>query len=126
MTKRYGGVKTFKEIVIIDTLGFISVKDSLFRYDNRYEQMFYVPNAKDLKTKFELEAGFLNQNGIDIPVFEAKVSKKVILHDQSINLILKENQVQSVDGVNGPSLKIGSMNEINTNGNWPKNYSKGN
>ena len=58
--------------------------------------------------------------------FEAKVSKKVILHDQSINLILKENQVQSVDGVNGPSLKIGSMNEINTNGNWPKNYSKDN
>jgi hypothetical protein len=126
MTKRYGGVKTYKDIVIIDTLGFVGVKDSLFGFDNRYSQMFYVPNAKDPKTKFELNAGFLNQNGIDIPVFEAKVSKKVILHDQSINLILKENQVQSVDGVNGPSLKIGSMNEINTNGNWPKNYSKGN
>lgn len=126
MTKRYGGVKTYKDIVIIDTLGFVGVKDSLFGSDNRYSQMFYVPNAKDPKTKFELNAGFLNQNGFDIPVFEAKVSKKVILHDQSINLILKENQVQSVDGVNGPSLKIGSMNEINTNGNWPKNYSKGN
>ena len=33
---------------------------------------------------------------------------------------------QSVDGVNGSSLKIGSMNEVNTNGNWPKNYSKDN
>tara|TARA_A100001011_G_scaffold400216_1_gene513255 strand:+ start:16141 stop:17022 length:882 start_codon:yes stop_codon:yes gene_type:complete len=126
MTKRYGGVKTYKDIIIIDTLGFIQVKDSLFGFDNRYEQMFYVPNAKDPKTKFELNAGFLNQNGIDIPVFEAKISKKVILHDQSINLVLKENQVQSVDGVNGRSLKIGSMNEVNTNGNWPKNYSKGN
>tara|TARA_S200000501_G_scaffold369475_1_gene409024 strand:- start:12435 stop:13034 length:600 start_codon:yes stop_codon:yes gene_type:complete len=126
MTKRYGGVKTYKDIVIVDTLGFIGVKDSLFGFDNRYQQMLYVPNAKDSKTKFELNAGFLNQNGIEIPVFEAKVSKKVILHDQSINLILKENQVQSVDGVNGTSLKIGSMDEINTNGNWPKNYSKGN
>ena len=126
MTKRYGGVKTYKDIIIIDTLGFIQVKDSLFGFDNRYEQMFYVPNAKDPKTKFELNAGFLNQNGFDIPVFEAKISKKVILHDQSINLVLKENQVQSVDGVNGRSLKIGSMNEVNTNGNWPKNYSKGN
>ena len=126
MTKRYGGVKTYKDIVIIDTLGFIGVKDSLFGFDKRYLEMFNVPYAKDSKTKFELNAGFLNQNGIDIPVFEAKVSKKVILHDQPINLILKENQVQSVDGVNGPSLKIGSMNEINTNGNWPKNYSKGN
>ena len=75
-------------------------------------------------TKFDLKAGFLNQNGIDIPVFEALVKKRVILHDQSLNLILKENQVQSVDGVNGASLKIGSMDEVNTNGNWPKNYSK--
>ena len=124
MTKRYGGVKTYKYIVIVDTLGFVSVKDSLFGFDNRYETMMYVPFSKNDDTKFELKAGFLNQNGIDIPVFEALVKKRVILHDQSLNLILKENQVQSVDGVNGASLKIGSMDEVNTNGNWPKNYSK--
>ena len=126
MTKRYGGVKTFKDIVIVDTLGFVSVKDSLFGFDDRYLNMMYVPFSKDDQTRFELQAGFLNQNGIDIPVFEAFVKKRVILYDQSLNLVLKENQVQSVDGVNGPSLKIGSMNEVNTNGNWPKNYSKDN
>ncbi|MAU31381.1 MAG: hypothetical protein CMC36_05710 [Flavobacteriaceae bacterium] len=124
MTKRYGGVKTYKDIVIVDTLGFVSVKDSLFGVDNRYETMMYVPFSKNDNTKFQIKAGFLNQNGIDIPVFEALVKKRIILHDQSLNLILKENQVQSVDGVNGPSLKIGSMDEVNTNGNWPKNYSK--
>ena len=124
MTKRYGGVKTYKDIVIVDTLGFVSVKDSLFGVDNRYETMMYVPFSKNDGTKFELKAGFLNQNGIDIPVFEALVKKRIILHDQSLNLVLKENKVQSVDGVNGPSLKIGSMDEVNTNGNWPKNYSK--
>ena len=124
MTKRYGGVKTYKDIVIVDTLGFVSVKDSLFGIDSRYETMMYVPFSKKDDTKFVLRAGFLNQNGIDIPVFEALVKKRIILHDQSLNLILKENQVQSVDGVNGPSLKIGSMDEVNTNGNWPKNYSK--
>ncbi len=124
MTKRYGGVKTYKDIIIVDTLGLVSVKDSLFGFDERYKTMMYVPFSKDNETKFELEAGFLNQNGIDIPVFEAFVKKKIILHDQSTNLVLKENQVQSVDGVNGSSLKIGSMNEVNTNGNWPKNYSK--
>ena len=126
MTKRYGGVKTFKDIVIVDTLGFISVKDSLFGFDDRYLSMMYVPFSKDDQTRFQLKAGFLNQNGIDIPVFEAFVKKRVILYDQSLNLVLKENQVQSVDGVNGSSLKIGSMNEVNTNGNWPKNYSKDN
>ena len=126
MTKRYGGVKTFKDIVIVDTLGFISVKDSLFGFDDRYLSMMHVPFSKDDQTRFQLKAGFLNQNGIDIPVFEAFVKKRVILYDQSLNLVLKENQVQSVDGVNGSSLKIGSMNEVNTNGNWPKNYSKDN
>jgi len=125
MTKRYGGVKTYKDIVIIDTIyPKISVKDSLFGLDRRYKSMMYVPFSKNDETKFELKAGFLDQNGINIPVFEALVKKRVILFDQSLNLILKENQVQSVDGVNGPSLKIGSMNEVNTNGNWPKNYSK--
>ena len=124
MTKRYGGVKTYKDIIIVDTLGFVSVKDSLFGLDNRYQTMMNVPFSKKDDTKFELKAGFLNQNGIDIPVFEALVKKRVILYDQSTNLVLKENQVKSVDGVNGPSLKIGSMNEVNTNGNWPKNYSK--
>ena len=126
MTKRYGGVKTYKDIVIVDTLGLVSVKDSLFGFDDRYLRMMNIPFSKNDQTRFELKAGFLNQNGIDIPVFEAFVRKRVILHDQSLNLVLKENQVQSVDGVNGPTLKIGSMNEVNTNGNWPKNYSKEN
>lgn len=126
MTKRYGGVKTYKDIVIVDTLGLVSVKDSLFGFDDRYLRMMNVPFSKNDQTKFELKAGFLSQNGIDIPVFESFVRKRVILHDQSLNLVLKENQVQSVDGVNGPTLKIGSMNEVNTNGNWPKNYSKDN
>ena len=50
--------------------------------------------------------------------------KDVILYDQDKNLVKKEEQVVSVDGVNGPTLKVGSMDEVNTNGNWPKNYSK--
>jgi len=124
LTKRYGGVKTYKDIIIVDTLGFVSVKDSLFGVDNRFQKMMYVPFSKTGAVKFQLKAGFLNQNGIDIPVFESKVMKKVVLHDQNSDLIFKENQVKSVDGVNGPSLKIGSMDEVNTNGNWPKNYTK--
>jgi hypothetical protein len=124
MTRRYGGVKTYKDIVIVDTLGFVSVKDSLFGSDNRYTKMMYVPGAEDDKTMFELKSGFIEQNGLDIPVFESMVKKSVILYDQNKDLIYKENLVQSVDGVNGSSLKVGSMEEVNTNGNWPKNYTK--
>jgi hypothetical protein len=124
MTKRYGGVKTYKDIVIVDTLGFVSVKDSLFGADNRYTKMMFVPGAKDTDTKFELRSGSIEQNGMYIPVFEAMVKKTVILYDQDKNLVLTENLVQGVNGVNGNALKVGSIDEVNTNGNWPKNYKK--
>ena len=122
LTRLYG-VDTTKEIVIIDTLDFVSVKDSLFGADPRYKTMMNIPTLEDGQ-KFELKAGLLEQNGVNIPVFEASVSKKVLLFDQDKNFVDLECEVKSVEGVNGPSLKVGSMDEINTNGNWPKNYSK--
>lgn len=119
-TKRFT-VDMFKDIVIIDTLGYVSVKDSLFGADDRYKTMMNLPEgAGEPGAKFELKAGMLD----GIPVFEASIQKSVILYDQDKNLVSKENQVVSVDGVNGPTLKVGSMDEVNTNGNWPKNYSK--
>ncbi|HAI18380.1 MAG TPA: hypothetical protein DCM10_10335, partial [Xanthomarina gelatinilytica] len=119
LTKRYGGVETTKEITIIDTLGFKSVKDSLFKNSDRYKTMMNVPNTD---AQFEMQAGLLEQNDLKIPVFEASVKKSVILHDQDKDLIAQENQVVSVDGVNGDALKVGSMEEVKTNGNWPKTY----
>jgi len=119
LTKRYGGVETRKDIVIIDTLGFVPVKDSLFGTDTRYKTMLNVPIGKP-GAKFELQAGMID----DIPVFEASVEKAIVLDGEDKNLIKKEEQVISVDGINGPTIKVGSMNEVKTNGNWPKNYSE--
>ena len=121
LTKRYGGVTTYKDIVIIDTLDHVSVKDSLFKKSDRYKTMMNVPVGKE-GAKFELKAGFLEQNDVKIPVFEASVKKDILLYDQDRDLVIQENQVVSVDGVNGDALKVGSMEEVNTNGNWPKVY----
>lgn len=121
LTRRYG-VDTFKDIVIVDTLGFVSVKDSLFGADDRYKTMMDLPVGKE-GSKIELKAGHIEQNGIQIAVFEAIAPKALILDGQDINLIAKENDVVSVEGVNGDALRVGSMEEVNTNGNWPKNYS---
>jgi hypothetical protein len=120
MTKRYG-VDTFKDIIIVDTLGFVSVKDSLFKTSDRYKTMMNVPVGEE-GAKFKMDAGYIEQNNIKIPVFEASVKKNVLLFDQSKDLLVQENQVVSVDGVNGDALKVGSMDEVNTNGNWPKTY----
>ena len=65
----------------------------------------------------------LKQNGINIPVFEVSIDKGILLYDQVQNLVKKEKEMKSVEEVNGPTLKVGSMEEVNTNGNWPKNYS---
>ena len=121
LTRRFGGVEMTKDIVVIDTLGFVPVKDSLFGADARYKSMMNVPYAKE-GTKFKLQAGRLEEG--NIPVFEASIDKALILWDQDINLVAKEKEVVSVDEVNGPTIKVGSMEEPYTKGNWPKNLSK--
>ena len=50
-----------------------------------------------------------------ISVFEAKIDKKVILFDQDANLVSKEREVVSLENVSGPVLKVGSLEEVNTN-----------
>ncbi len=120
---RRSGIEQFKNITIIDTLGTVAVKDSLFGTDTRYRTMMNVPAGKP-GTKFILQTGFVQQNDIKIPAFEVKVLKTDILFDQPRDLIAKELQVVSVDQVNGDAIKVGSLEEVNTNGNWPKNYTK--
>jgi len=119
------GVDKYKDIIVVDTLGTASVKDSLFKNSNRYKEMMFVP-VEGVKAKFAMDAGFIVKNETKIPVFEAKVAKKVILQDQDKDLIMTENQVVSVEGVNGAFITVGSMNEIKTEGNWPKVYGDNN
>ncbi len=122
MTKRYGGVTMMKDISIIDTLGFASVKDSLFKTSTRYRTMMNVPFAKE-GTKYTMNAGFITDNNDNkLSVFEAFVKKADILYDQPKDLITKENQVMSVEAVNGDAIRVGSMQEVKTIGNWPKTY----
>jgi hypothetical protein len=111
----------FIEKSLIDTLGFTPVKDSLFGSSDRYKTMMNVP-VEGVNAKFELKAGKIVKNDASYSVFEAKVPKKVILSDLDKDLVVQEMQVQSVDGVNGPDIKVGSLEEVNTTGNWPKIY----
>lgn len=121
LTKLYRGVEMKKDIRIIDTLGFVSVKDSLFKSSDRYKTMMNVPFAKE-GTKFKLEAGELGDVGEKISVFEASILKSDILFDQDKDYILQENQVNSVEEIKGNAIRVGSMSEVKTNGNWPKVY----
>ncbi len=111
-------IDMLQEVVIIDTLGFISVKDSLFGNDLRYMDIAKIP-IKGVDEEFELEAKIIDKNGFKVPVFEVKVPKKIILHDQDKSLLTQEEELISVDGVNGPDIILGSLSDVSTNGNWP-------
>ncbi len=85
----------FKDTMLIDTLGKVSILDSLFTKQYPIDSLAYVPPIN--KVTFELRAGVINKSKIDVPVFEAKDPKPY--------------------DINKP-LIIGSMIEANLNGNW--------
>ena len=114
-------IDMLREVVVVDTLGFVSVKDSLFKNDNRYKDLALVP-IDGIDEKFSIKADIIDKNGYNVPVFEVKVSKDVILFDQNKDLLMQEKETVSVDGVNGPSLVLGSLEDVSTNGNWPTTF----
>lgn len=112
-----------KDTVIIDTLGLIKVKDSLFKDDLGYKTMMNVPYAQGGE-KFEMKADIIDKSGFKAPVFEAKVKKNIILYDQPEDLLSRENAHQSVEEVNGTEIKVGSLTDVSSNGNWPPIYDR--
>jgi len=114
-------IDMLREVIVVDTLGFVSVKDSLFKNDNRYKYLALVP-IDGIDEKFSIKADIIDKNGYNVPVFEVKVSKDVILFDQNKDLLMQEKETVSVDGVNGPALVLGSLEDVSTNGNWPTTF----
>ncbi len=71
LTKRYGGVTTFKTLILIDTLDFVPVKDSLFKGSDRYKTMINLPEgAGEPGSKFKMNAGLVQRNNVNVPVFD--------------------------------------------------------
>ncbi|MCB0805809.1 MAG: hypothetical protein KDC05_08420 [Bacteroidales bacterium] len=102
---------------IRDTIGYIPVKDSLFNKRSNYkiEHIKYVPYTEN--KQFKMDAGIIEKGGVKVNVFEASVHYDVLLkglNDQMvINLIASKEQIDRY-----PGLKVGSMVEASTDGNW--------
>ena len=111
------------DTVVVDTLGTVAVKDSLFKSDNSYKNLFAVPYAQNGE-RFEMKADIVNKQGFDAPVFMASVKKDVVLYDQPKDLLSRENAHNSIEEVNGTTIKVGSLTDVSTSGNWPSIYDK--
>lgn len=110
-----------KEGKIIDTLGFVPVKDSLFKNNTRYKEMMYIPFTDN--KKFDLEAKTIEKNGYEAWVFQAKAKKEDVLKDQPKDLVDQELATENItEDIKGPEIMVGSLDEVSTNGNWPTIY----
>lgn len=102
---------------IRDTIGFIPVIDSLFgkRDDFIVNNFKFVPFSNN--NMFKLDAGVIEKGGVDVNVFEARSHYDVILQgldeQMVVNLIAGKEQIERY-----PGLKVGSMTEASTDGNW--------
>ena len=112
-------IDMLKEVIVVDTLGYVPVKDSLFKDTDRFRNMAFIPIEGIEDSTFQIKAEVINKNGYKVPVFEVKIAKNVVLFDQDDDFIKQENETVSVDGVNGPEIILGSLTNVSTNGNWP-------
>jgi hypothetical protein len=116
------------EAVLIDTLDYVSVKERTFNNTDRYKTMMIIPLEEEgITDTIELRVGEViknqgRKNEKAYSAFEARISKKIILEGLDKDLINQEEQVVSVEGVNGAFVKVGSLEEVDTSGNWPKIY----
>ena len=117
-------IDVMRQGVRIDTLGYVSVKDSLFKNDTRYKTMGDLPIIKGVdKGQFKMETGEItDKNGVKSSVFQVYVPKEKILQGLDKDLVAKEVQKTSVEDVRGPNIQVGSLTEITVNGNWPTSY----
>jgi hypothetical protein len=102
---------------IADTLGYVKVMDSLFGKRSGYNvnNLRYIPFSDGVE--FEMDAGSIDRGGVTVSVFEAKAPFMAYLkglEEQRIyNIIAAEEDIDKY-----PGLKVGSMTEPSTDGNW--------
>lgn len=98
-------------LIVRDTIR-ISVLDSIFADGYAIDSMRYIPYALD--KEFNLAAGeVVTGSKLKVKTFEAKAPSKYILDGLDMQQIINLN-----DGLDYPGLKVGSLTEPNTAGNW--------
>jgi len=118
VTEKRGAITVDIEKRVVDTTGFKPVK-SVFEGRN-YKEMFKIPGTNK---EFEIKAGTIDRSeGIKTPVFEVKVDKAIVLEGMDKDLIRQEKEHLGGINVPGEFISVGSLTEVNTNGNWPPLY----
>ena len=118
ITEQRGAISVDVEKRVTDTIGFKDVRASFAGRD--YKNMFGVPNTD---AKFEIKTGWVEKvQGVKAPVFEARVDKAIVLEGLNKDLMRMEKESLGGAEVSGAYISVGSLENVNTSGNWPPSY----
>lgn len=95
-----------KDTTFIDTLGFASIKDSIFGANYDLESLRIIPQSNG--SEIVLKAGKIKSGKLSVQVFEARAPKEEYLKDLNKDLIKNTSK----------DLVVGSMTSAKINGNW--------
>jgi hypothetical protein len=95
-----------KDTTFIDTLGFASIKDSIFGAKYDLESLRIIPQSNG--AEIILKAGKIKSGNLSVQVFEARAPKEEYLKDLNKDLIKNTSK----------DLVVGSMTSAKINGNW--------
>jgi len=98
---------------------FISVRDTLLKGVKNFniETIDIVPFT-DGKVKFELNSGFVDRGNFKVSVFEVTCLMADYLKDIEQKELLDNQLIQMKNAEKFPGLRLGSMEEPTTDGNW--------
>ena len=118
VTEQRGRITIDVEKRVVDTIDFEMVKT---QFEGRnYKDMMNVPGTD---AKFELQTSTVEKvQGVKASVFEAKVDKAVVLAGMDKDLIRQEKEALGGINVPGEYIAVGSLEDVNSNGNWPPFY----
>ncbi len=97
----------------------IAIKDTLLQDLGVFnvDRLAEVPFTHG-KVKFELESGTVVRANFDVPVFEVKCYKKDYLAEIKAQELLQNDILLLQEDDKFPGLKLGSLTEPSTDGNW--------
>jgi len=95
-----------KDTTFIDTLGYASIKDSIFGENYNLQNLRFIPHAQG--SELELRAGKIKSGSLTVQVFEAKAPKEEYLKGLDVDLVKNASK----------DLIVGSMTSAKINGNW--------
>ncbi len=95
-----------KDTTFIDTLGYASIKDSIFGENYNLQNLRFIPHAQG--SELQLRAGKIKSGSLTVQVFEAKAPKEEYLKGLDVDLVKNASK----------DLIVGSMTSAKINGNW--------